>query len=81
LRELLGLLAGIVIGSEGYSRWEGSNYINQVTYDPKAGGKADWVKDDFKGHAFGFPGVQDKSIDPATAAYIVKGKDGKWKAP
>lgn len=81
LRELLGLLAGIVIGSEGYSRWEGSNYINQVTYDPKTGGNPAWKKGDAKGYAFGVSGVQDKSIDPATMGYIQKGKDGKWSGP
>jgi hypothetical protein len=78
LRELLGLLAGITIGSEGYARWEGSNYITEFTYDPKSGGKVDMVKDDSKERIFGYQGPMDKAVNPADAAYFRKAKDGTW---
>jgi hypothetical protein len=36
LRELLGLLAGITIGSEGYSSYVGTGYQTRMIFDPKA---------------------------------------------
>lgn len=38
LREILGLLAGITIGSEGYSRWIGTNYKQTMTFNPLSTG-------------------------------------------
>ena len=38
LREILGLLAGITIGSEGYSRWIGTNYKQTMTFNPTKDG-------------------------------------------
>jgi hypothetical protein len=36
LRELLGLLAGITIGSEGYTSYVGTGYQTRMIFDPKA---------------------------------------------
>jgi hypothetical protein len=86
LIEILGTLGGMTIGSEGLSRWQGSNYKNTIFMDQRNGGAmpGTWDTLDSLGYtekAYGVvpntkptPFKDTKSFD-----IIGKKKDGTWQ--
>ena len=90
LIEILGTLGGMTIGSEGLSRWQGSNYRNTIfmSMDDGSAGKNAFDTLDSLGYTEkGFGVLPNKAPKPMSSALgsagfgtMVKGKDGKWSA-
>ena len=82
LREILGLLAGVGIGSEGYARYVNADYKNTLTFDPTKNGE--YAPDKIEGTTswYGQRKVDGTDITAyASNAPAWKPKDGKWPAP
>ena len=79
LREILGLLAGVGIGSEGYARYVNADYKNTLTFDPLGTGAYAPDKIDGTTSWFGQPYTKGTPItDYATNTTKWKDKDGKY---
>jgi hypothetical protein len=80
LREILGLLAGVGIGSEGYARYVNADYKNTLTFNPADGmfnaekldGQTSWYGQNYDGTT--------AITDYTQNAYLFKQKDGSYKA-
>lgn len=87
LIEILGTLGGMTIGSEGLSRWQGSNYQNTVSMNQVDGGTMPGTYTSLnsmgateKGYGV-LPTTSPTPFkDKTTFGGIVKTKDGKWAA-
>jgi hypothetical protein len=86
LIEILGTLGGMTIGSEGLSRWQGSNYRNTVNMNYASGGVLAGAYDTLdsmgyteKGYGV-LPNANPAPFSGITAAFdtIAKKKDGTW---
>jgi hypothetical protein len=85
LIEILGTLGGMTIGSEGLSRWQGSNYRNTIlmSMDDGAAAYSSLASMGYTEKGFGvLPSATPKPLTGKMSAdgfgQIVKGKDGKW---
>ena len=78
LREILGLLAGVGIGSEGYARYVNADYKNTLTFAP--GGDGSYVPDKIDGTTswYGQPYTGTALDNYATNASVWKDKAGKY---
>jgi hypothetical protein len=85
LIEILGTLGGMTIGSEGLSRWQGSNYRNTVQFNYATGAVLSGAYDTldsmgYTGKGFGLlPSKTPKpQTDMANFETIARKKDGTW---
>ena len=85
LIEILGTLGGMTIGSEGLSRWQGSNYRNTVQMNYNGGGVLAGAYDSLDTMGYtekGFGVLPNKTPTPFTNVTtfdtIAKKKDGTW---
>jgi hypothetical protein len=79
LREILGLLAGVGIGSEGYARYVNADYKNTLTFDPTSSGAYAPEKIEGTTSWYGQRKTDGSAIDAyATNAALWKNKDGKF---
>jgi hypothetical protein len=86
LIEILGTLGGMTIGSEGLSRWQGSNYRNTLYMDQNTGGVAPGSFDSldslgYTAKAYGvLPNKNPTPFkDASSFTAIGKKKDGTWE--
>jgi hypothetical protein len=87
LVEILGTLGGMTIGSEGLSRWQGSNYRNTVNVNHNDGSVTTGAYDSLKSMGYTekgwgiLPSATPQPLkDMSKVDSMVKGKDGKWIA-